>query len=180
MMGNWIQRKEKKHAKLLLQKGNNLKMKAESVFSQSELAEKIAREAHKYEFRHGGVPYINHIQDVVNRLQSADDDTKAVTWLHDVVENHPRHYDIEKLRELGISSSVTDNVDILTHRCYESYEDYVEHVSKFPIARRVKIADILSNANGQPSPIKIRKYVNALSLLLQEEVDFYTHPGIYA
>lgn len=63
-----------------------------------EQAEHFAREAHHGQHRKGGhgVPYFSHLASIVERLRRTGHDdpvTLAAAYLHDVVEDQPRHAD---------------------------------------------------------------------------------------
>lgn len=139
-----------------------------------ELAKEIAFDAHSGQFRFDGVTnYIMHPLDVVNRLRFADATTRAVAWLHDVLED--TDFTADDLLNRGIPRIVVSAVLILSKDDQE-YEDYLAEVSKYPITRQVKIADILSNLSDNPTKKMVAKYSNALSLLLHKEINNYWHP----
>ena len=128
-----------------------------------DLSRKIADEAHYGQFRRDGVtPYFNHISRVVNRLdsQNESDEVLAAAALHDTLEDSEITGDF--LIKSGIPESVVSVVEILTHKKGESYFWYIDRIAENPIARKVKIADILDNLSGSPTERQIIKYARAL------------------
>lgn len=133
--------------------------------SIAELASVTAYYAHKNKYRRDGVtPYYSHLRDVVSRLPD-DDITRAVGWLHDVLED--TDYTPEKLRELGIPDEVIFPVIMLTKEKGVSYEQYIEALRYTTHAKQVKIADILSNLADTPTERQIVKYAKALLKLIE-------------
>lgn len=130
-------------------------------------AESIAREAHRGQFRRDGVtPYIVHVEAVVGRLAKELPEIRAAAWLHDVLED-------TKVVELtftisGIPESVTTAVKLLT-KSGQSEFDYLYGIKKHEIARRVKIADMLSNLSDSPTTNQIRRYSRGLLYLTNNE-----------
>lgn len=70
--------------------------------------------------------------------------------LHDVVED--TDWTLDNLRDEGFAQPVIDAVACLTHIDGVSYEDYIEGISKDPIARSVKLADLADNMNLRRLP----------------------------
>lgn len=126
------------------------------------LAEAIAREAHDGQFRRDGVrPYIVHPEAVAARLENPDE--KAVAWLHDVIED--TNCDASQLRQAGIPEHIVEAVQLLTKSKGISYQDYLQTVAANPLARAVKIADMLSNLADSPTERQIVKYARGLLIL---------------
>jgi (p)ppGpp synthase/HD superfamily hydrolase len=134
---------------------------------QSDIARGIATLAHRGQYRRDGrTPYIAHPNAVADRLEArgADDETLAVAWLHDVLEDAGLTTD--ELRERGISERVASAVLVLTHMPDEPYENYLRGVKADPIARVVKVEDMLHNLGDSPTEKQILKYAKGLQLLL--------------
>ncbi len=136
--------------------------------TQSSIAERIARKAHAGQTRRNGTtPYISHPQavaDYVARVAKESDEAVAVAWLHDTIEDCGlTTYD---LRGQGISERVASAVLVLSHTPDEPYENYIIGIKADPVARAVKIADILHNLSDAPNTKQIRKYAGALLLLI--------------
>lgn len=134
-----------------------------------EKAEDLARRAHHRQFRRDGVtPYISHCERVVARLQSqgvTDETTLATAWLHDTIEDGVLVW--RTLENEGIPEDVIEAVIALTKPLGKSYKDYLATVAANPIARTVKIADILDNLSDTPTRGQIVKYATALLYLHQ-------------
>lgn len=144
-----------------------------------KLAQTIARGAHAGQFRRDGTtPYITHIEQVVERVaqrllteqgsfvasSSAGSRTQAAAWLHDVIEDSD--YTANDLRDIGIPFDVVQAVQLLTKREDQPYDAYIAAIKSNTIARRVKIADMLSNLADGPTNKQIVKYSKALLILL--------------
>ena len=131
----------------VLQRSPEKEMPHEEV---TQLAERIATEAHAGQFRRGGViPYIEHPRAVVSRVGN-DIEAVVVAWLHDVIED--TEHTADSLSEAGIPPDLVSAVVLLTKTRETTYEDYLERIASSPIAARVKIADMLSNLSDNPTP----------------------------
>ena len=130
-----------------------------------ELAEQIAHEAHMGQTRRNGyTPYILHPQTVASRVEG--DEAKVVAWLHDVLEDCPE-WTAEQLVQRGIPQSLVDEVKVLTKGQCEKYLDFIRRVKDHGgIAQYVKVEDILANLGDTPSKYQIKKYANALLILM--------------
>lgn len=135
-----------------------------------DIAREIAFRAHAGQHRRDGVtPYTDHLCDVVIRLKrrcgSVTPEMKAVAWLHDVLEDT----DITPalLQSAGFGLDVVTAVLAMTKRPDEEYADYLMGVAANPIARQVKIADMLSNLSDDPTDEQILKYSKGLHYLLE-------------
>ncbi len=132
-----------------------------------ELAKEIAYKAHAGQFRRDGItPYINHPQDVAKRLVKESDEVVAAAWLHDVLEDTQET--AGSLLKQGITETVVIAVQALTKCGGGSYRGYLEGVAENPIAKKVKVADMLSNLSDSPTERQIVKYARGLLFLLWE------------
>lgn len=132
----------------------------------AEKAEKLARTAHRKQFRRDGVtPYIVHPERVAKRLRGASDFVLAAAWLHDVVED--TDLTIEEISQQGFPVEITAAVDLLTKRTGQSRDDYLNAVRGNEIARKVKIADIIDNLSDDPTPAQMLKCARGLVWLLE-------------
>ncbi len=128
-------------------------------------ASELAEIAHSGQFRRDGTtPYINHPRAVALRV-SGDPAAECVAWLHDVLEDTAINDD--RMREFGIPSDVINCVKLLTKGKKSDYTDYLAAIKNNPIAKKVKIADMLSNLADQPTEKQIKKYCNGLLYLLE-------------
>ena len=105
-----------------------------------QFASNIAKVAHLGQVDKGGNPYFDHVWRVGMRL--CDDTGRVVGFLHDLLED--TDWIEEDLRRTNLPTEVIDAVVCMT-RGFESYEDYIDRVSKNPIARGVKIMDLSDN-----------------------------------
>lgn len=129
-----------------------------------ELAERIARAAHAGQFRRDGVtPYIRHPENVARRVRG-NQYAEAVGWLHDVLEDTKET--AASLRARGVPSKVVACVTKLTKRNGVDYDAYLAEIRADPLARKVKIADMLSNLADMPTDRQIVKYARGLLALV--------------
>jgi (p)ppGpp synthase/HD superfamily hydrolase len=110
--------------------------------STLERALAIAAEAHQGQLDKAGEPYLLHSMRVMLRVQG--DQERLVALLHDVVEDNPA-WTLERLRAEGFADEVVEAVDRLTKREGEPYEATIDRAAGYPLARRVKIADLEDN-----------------------------------
>lgn len=134
-----------------------------------ETALSIALEAHQGQVDRAGKPYIDH----VTRVAAKQTGESAVTaaFLHDVLEDTA--LSAAYLRTRGIPEEVVTAVVALTRKAGESYMDFIARAAQNPIAKQVKIADLIGNMNlGRLITVtyedakRIRKYAEALMALL--------------
>ncbi len=131
-----------------------------------ELARHIASAAHEGQYRRdGSTPYIEHPRAVARRV-AGDERAEAVAWLHDVLEDTAETS--QSLAEKGIPDDVIASVEALTKTDGIEYELYLDGILADPLARRVKIADMLTNLSDQPTSKQIRKYATGLLKLVDE------------
>lgn len=136
----------------------------------SELVRKasiISFHAHKEDTDKGGYPYAYH--PFFLAVQMEDEDSVCVALLHDVIEDHGDIYSFETLQSEGFNNRIIDALRLLTHDDRVPYMEYVKAISKDPIAKKVKIADLKHNLdasriNGQRTK-KADLYREALDYL---------------
>ncbi len=132
---------------------------------QSEIAERIAIVAHTGQFRRDGVtPYIEHPRLIAKKLSGEPDETIAVAWLHDVLED--TDFPVETMRQAGVSEPVLDAVRLLTRPEDKSYTKYMKAIRTHPVALKVKVADMLHNLSDTPTEYQVLKYAKGLLILL--------------
>ena len=135
-----------------------------------EAAKNLATNAHRGQTDKAGLPYITHPQRVAARLDTPE--AQVVGWLHDTVEDTPLTVrDIEA----AFGPETAAAVDAVSRREGEAWSDYLERVVANPMARQVKISDLIDNSNLQRLPrvtlkdVKRQaKYNTALIKLLEE------------
>lgn len=137
------------------------------------LCRELAKKLHKDQ-KYGHQPYYDgHLSPVANKAYSLwlmfDSSahlthTLCAAYLHDSVEDG--HTTFEGLEDAGVKTMVVNAVRILTRPVDMSYEDYIERiVGDYPVARIVKLADLICNLTSGPTPDQVIKYTNALKIL---------------
>lgn len=102
----------------------------------------MAYNAHMNQFDKAGVPYIYH---PIHLAEQMDTELECiVALLHDVVEDTNITFE---LLEKEFSSEVIEILRLLTHDKRIDYMKYIEELKKNSVARKVKIADIIHNAD---------------------------------
>jgi (p)ppGpp synthase/HD superfamily hydrolase len=131
----------------------------------------IATNAHTGQVDKGGNPYILHPLAVAARVQTIEE--KIVAILHDTVED--TSITLDDLLIEGFSKEIVDGVDAMTRRENETYMEFIHRAKNNPIARNVKIADILENMDLSriPNPTdsdysRLDRYEKALKILKSE------------
>lgn len=128
----------------------------------------LAKLAHRGQKDKAGRDYFDHVRRVAVNAESRGriDDELIVGYLHDIVEDTPVM--LSTLRDFGFSEEVLQDVDRLTRRDRESYEDYIERVAEGSTnALRVKISDLEDHlAHPEPlTPEHVNRYEKALQRL---------------
>ena len=133
-----------------------------------EKAIDIALHAHDGQKTKDGSPYILHPLRLMGKMTTDHERIAAV--LHDVVEDSP--VTLEDLRAVGFPSEILETVRLLTHEPGISYEDYVERLKDDPVARRIKLADLVDNSDirrlkgvEEKDMERLRKYHRAWLIL---------------
>lgn len=127
----------------------------------------IATKAHDGHKRKDGAPYISHPIRVATQVEGKI--AGAVALLHDVVED--TNVTLEDLRDAGFTNQVIDAVDAITKRPGEKYSDFIDRISRNPLAIEVKIADIRDNLEDQSAldpeeaEFLTKRYTKALEIL---------------
>ncbi len=135
-----------------------------------EAARSLASKMHEGQLDKAGLPYITHPHRVAARLTTPE--ARVVGWLHDTVEDTALTLSDVQAR-FGPETAAA--VDALTRREGEAWEDYLGRVAANPVAKQVKISDLIDNSNlGRMPRVTLRdverqaKYNRALRLLVEE------------
>ena len=130
-------------------------------------AMKIAYNAHYNQFDRAGVPYIYHPIHLAENMDS--EIACVVALLHDVVED--TDITMEEL-EKTFPREVIEILKLLTHDKKVDYMEYIKRIKENEIARKVKIEDILHNADEtrldsitEEDIIRREKYKKALEFI---------------
>lgn len=107
-----------------------------------EAAKALAARMHAGQTDKAGLPYITHPMRVAERLESPEE--KVVAWLHDTVEDTGLTVDDISAR---FGPETAEAVDAVSRRDAEAWEDYIDRVAANPVARAVKISDLIDNSN---------------------------------
>ena len=133
-------------------------------------ARAIAERRHAGQVDKAGMPYITHPQRVAERLTTPE--AQVVGWLHDTVED--TGLTLEEV-EARFGPATAAAVDAVSRREGEAWDAYLERVKADPVARQVKISDLIDNSNLSRIPRvtmkdveRQAKYNRALRYLLEE------------
>jgi (p)ppGpp synthase/HD superfamily hydrolase len=125
----------------------------------------IAIKAHSGQYRRDGrTHYMDHVYEVTKRVKKFDDDHICVALLHDVIEGSDITAD-DLLKE-GVPENIVEAVSLLTKYVGITYKKYLVEIKGNELARRVKIADMLSNLADDPTDNQIKKYAKGLDFLV--------------
>ena len=136
-----------------------------------EAARLLATQAHSGQTDKAGLPYITHPERVAGRLE--DPAAQVVGWLHDTVEDTA--LTLAEI-EAQFGSETAAAVDAISRREGEAWSDYLDHVQANPVAKTVKISDLIDNSNLGRIPVvtmkdvkKQERYNKALQKLMEEQ-----------
>lgn len=133
----------------------------------------LVHETHNSQLDKGGKPYVLHPLTVALTLvsQGYDNNTIITGLFHDVVEDN--HYSIEDLHQMRYSQEVLDALMLLTHDKSTDDMEYVEKAKTNPIAKAVKMADLLHNSDieviTEKDEQRFAKYESAMILLKRND-----------
>lgn len=133
---------------------------------------RLAYRAHAGQLDCGGVPYIFHPYHLAEQMD--DERSICVALLHDVVEDTP--VTLEEIQR-EFSSEIAEAVALLIHDPSTDYFAYVRRLKANPLARKVKLADLMHNADQARcagagiDPVKLQhwreKYRRAQEILME-------------
>ncbi len=110
-------------------------------------------DVHKNQQDKGGVPYVFHPWHVAEQMTGEIETAAAL--LHDVCEDGEVSF--SDLGQMGFPKVVIDAVDLLTRRPNQTYQAYIENLAANPVARRVKMADLVHNQDLSRLPEESRE-----------------------
>lgn len=141
---------------------------------RTKRALQICCDAHQGQADKSGLPYLIHPLHLAEQMETEDEICTAL--LHDVVED--THYTLEDLRRAGISETVLEALQLLTHDPQVPYMEYIIAAGRNPLARKVKQADLLHNSDidrlDHPTARDLhrrRKYRIAQAILTEDTYD---------
>lgn len=131
-----------------------------------ERAKALAYRAHAGQVDKAGRPYIEHVARVADAV-AGDPYAEAVAWLHDAAEDHPEIYG--QIVD-SMPFRIVIALDLLDRNVAG---DYYDRIRRYPLALRVKLADIADNADesrlallDEKTAARLRrKYANAREAL---------------
>ena len=120
-----------------------MKLKGEKMIytKKTKEAMKLMFEKHKSQLDKSGLPYVHHPLHVAEQMK--DENTTIVALLHDVIED--TDMTIEQLEPYDFPKEAIEALRLMTHEKGLDYFDYIKRLSKNPIARKVKLADLEHN-----------------------------------
>lgn len=135
------------------------------------MALRFANKAHTGQTDKAGEPYIKHLTRVSMHCESSV--AKIVALLHDTLEDCPV---TDYMIRSRFGDKIADSVLYLTRVDGEPYMSYIKRLASDPVAREVKIADLIDNTNLSRLPTitredvwRQRKYNSALHYLITYE-----------
>lgn len=133
----------------------------------------------------GGVPYIMHclhVMDIIGKKTDKDPEMMCIAVMHDLIED--TEWTLTDLESAGFSKRIVDGVAAMTHDPYESYDEYIEVISKNPDARMIKLVDIKHNSDihrmkglTEKDFARQVKYHKAYAFLNNNELDYHVYLG---
>ncbi len=101
----------------------------------------VAYEKHKNQKDKSGVPYIFHPMHLAEQMD--DEKSTIVALLHDVIEDTSMTF--SEFEKLNFDEEIVEAIKCMTHDKSKDYFEYIKHISKNPLATKVKIADLKHN-----------------------------------
>jgi hypothetical protein len=131
----------------------------------------LAERVHDGQVDKSGRPYMAHVDRVAARFMPSQASELRVAYLHDVVEDGKMPM-WKLLSELpGLPTEELDAVLLLTRPENMTYADYIVRLSENPLARVVKISDLMDNLqpwrHTTATASLIPRYQSALKFLVE-------------
>lgn len=135
---------------------------------KTKKALKLCFDAHKDQVDKSGIPYVFHPFHLAEQMK--DEPTTVVALLHDVVEDSD--YTFEDLAAMDFGKEVISALMLLTHNDDTPYMEYVAKIKENPVAKAVKLADLMHNSDltrldrpEEKALARREKYLKAIELL---------------
>lgn len=107
----------------------------------------IAALAHRDQADKAGNPYVAHpIRVSLGFIRSGDEERAIIAVLHDVIEDS--NVTTADLRLEGFSNAIVEAVEALSRIEGETYDAFIDRAAATPLAKPVKIADLLDNMDA--------------------------------
>lgn len=106
-----------------------------------EKAINIAVNAHEGQTDKAGSLYVLHLFRVM--LKGKTEEEQICGVLHDLVED--TNWTFEELAKEGFSNEIIEALKCVTKKNGENYDDFIQRVSKNPLAIQVKLNDLEDN-----------------------------------
>lgn len=129
-------------------------------------AYELANNLHRGQVDKSGLPYIDHLIEVANQMDSVE--AVMVALLHDAMEDQgvTRRFLISQ----GFPDEVIEAITILTKT--DDYMSYIQRIKQNDLARVVKIADMRHNSDlsrlksvSEKDIARKEKYLKSIELL---------------
>lgn len=136
----------------------------------------IATTAHSNQVDKAGKPYILHPLKVMFKMDTETEMIIAV--LHDIMEDC-KGITAYYLEKEGFPEDIVNTLIVLNRHNYQDYDAYIYEVAKNPIARKVKMGDIMDNINvlrldsvEEVDLQRIKKYHWAYNYLNNKQLEY--------
>ncbi len=136
--------------------------------SLKKLAMQLCFERHREQVDKCGIPYPFHPFHVAESM--TDEKTTCTALLHDILEDTETTK--EELHDFGFPDDIVEAICLMTHEDGVPYLDYVRRIRTNPIARAVKISDLMHNSDlsrldtvTEADMRRVEKYRKALEIL---------------
>ena len=135
--------------------------------SRIKKAFELANNLHRGQVDKSGQPYIDHLIEVANQVESVE--AVMVALLHDVMEDQgvTRRFLVNQ----GFPNEVIEAISLLT-KTDDDYMSYIQRIKQNPLAKIVKIADMRHNSDlsrltsvSEKDIARKEKYLKSIELL---------------
>lgn len=105
----------------------------------------LATNAHAGQFDKGGKPYILHCLQVMENLNTDDEELQCIALCHDVIEDTKTTY--KDLEEVGFTQRIIDGIRAMTKLPGQTHDEYKEQIFASKDGMLVKMADLQHNSD---------------------------------